>query len=146
MPQFRHGDILLEAPEGWYDASSVVVVGPLNPQLRMEPRVVVSRQNLVDPISPSELGQSFAESLPEALPGSVVVESQGGTVGGLPAHRLVYRWQAEGIPEMIRMQVFITRGQSLFVMTSEAPAEAFPTVRPMLDQVMGSFRFAAPGT
>jgi hypothetical protein len=42
---------------------------------------------------------------------------------------------------VIRMQVFATRGNELFVLTSDVAAEAFAQIRPALDRIMSSFRF-----
>ncbi len=90
----RHGPLTIPLPEGWFDASQVVAMGPEEAGFRSS--LVVS----VEPVRPGETVEQFsARMLPgvrKVAPGFILIAEQLASFGGKDGVLREYTFEVEG--------------------------------------------------
>lgn len=103
----RHGPLTLPLPEGWFDASQVVAMGPEEGGFRSS--LVVS----VEPARPDETVQQFAARMltgvRKVAPGLTIVSEKAASFGGKDGVLREYTFTVEG-RHIAQLQFYLVKG------------------------------------
>jgi hypothetical protein len=122
----RHGPLTIPIPEGWFDASQVVVMGPEEEGFRSS--LVVS----VEPAGPKETAQQFAaRMLPgvrKVAPGFTLVEEKAASFGGKDGVLREYTFTVEGA-RVAQLQFYVVKNGAGLTFTYTQLADRLPRTR-----------------
>lgn len=127
----RHGPLTIPLPEGWFDASQVVAMGPEEGGFRSS--LVVS----VEPARPEETVQQFAaRMLPgvrKVAPGFTLVGEKAANFGGKDGVLREYTFQVEGAL-VAQLQFYLVKSGVGLTFTYTQLAARLPATRAVAEK------------
>ncbi len=142
MEQFRHGPWMIGLPEGWGDASSVILVG--QPQDDFSPNITVTTEPLSEKTSLDDYAaaqgaelKSMLESFEYRLDDEAPME-----MAGNQAYRRLHSFVAPGKDFRVgQMQVYVVGEKRAWTITATDRADRFEQSLPILMEAVRRFRF-----
>ncbi|RKG96605.1 DUF1795 domain-containing protein [Corallococcus praedator] len=135
LPRFiRHGPLRVALPDGWFDASHIVAVGPEEDGFRAN--LVVS----LEPTGPGETLEQFAARMLEGVRGAQAfhqVSQQKATLGANAGVLREYTFRMESLT-LAQLQFYVLREQVGFTFTYTQLAERLATTRHEAEALLAS--------
>jgi hypothetical protein len=137
MREFVHNDFALGLPDGWADASVVVVAG--TPNDGYSPSITITREQLDYEVDAYQYATRQLKDLQEELAqsGFQVREEGAFALPGVSAYRRVHSFEISDLAVSVtQMQVYVIRGAEAVTLTCTNLSEWFPrTLQTFLDAV-----------
>ncbi len=127
MRDFVHNDFALGLPDGWADASVVVVAGA--PNDGYSPSITITREQLEYEVDAYQYATAQLKSLQDELArdGFQVREEGAFALPGLVAYRRVHSFDIPDLGVAVtQMQVYVTKGAEAITLTCTNLSEHFP--------------------
>jgi hypothetical protein len=127
-------------PEGWFDATTVMLAGPVVSDFRQNINIRKIRLGSED--IQSMLERERLSPLPDGLRDLEVLTEQRVTGPTGPIFQRIVRCRIGDAPRALRqLQVFITRGEFVLAFTASATEDAFADALPTFRKMVESLRF-----
>lgn len=137
MNELVHGELRVPCPDGWRDASSVLLLGP--PVEGYSPSLHLARDPRPGQLDAKAYGQAQLEPLRQKLGdhGYVVEEEGVAEIGRRIAYRRIHRFR-EPVQqiEVTQIQVHVIVGEQAITLTATDRTDQFPRTRPQLVQAL----------
>ncbi|RYZ41919.1 MAG: DUF1795 domain-containing protein [Myxococcaceae bacterium] len=135
LPKYiRHGPLRIALPEGWFDASHIVAVGPEEDGFRAN--LVVS----LEPAVPRETLEQFAARMLEGVRGAQdfrQVSQKKATFGANAGVLREYTFRMEAL-SLAQLQFYVLREQVGFTFTYTQRADRLATTRAEAESLLAS--------
>lgn len=142
MRTIVHDRFMIGLPDGWQDASVVILAGPGEAGLR--PTITVARKLLETPETSRSFGEAQLEGLADQLArdGFEVLEEEPVELGQVEAYRRVFRCtMADRSVTLVQMQVYLVREAEAYIICATDREEAFAANRPTFESAISGWRF-----
>ena len=127
MREFVHNDFALGLPDGWVDASVVVLAGA--PNDGYSPSITITREQLDYEVDAYQYATKQLKSLQDELAqdGFQVQEEGAFALPGVSAYRRVHSFDIADLGVTItQMQVYVTKGAEAITLTCTNLSDWFP--------------------
>jgi hypothetical protein len=138
MAKLRANAFEIGFPEGWRDASTIVMIGPERPTF--SPNLQVNQE----PVPPDlTVGEYFADQRRELgqLSGFRLHEQGDRQLDGQRVEHHMYTWRIPQGVEIRQLQLAIVRGPTLYTITCSALESDWPAFSVEFEQVLSQLRF-----
>ena len=140
--------IRIQHPENWqkkdvenpFTGEIVLFTSPSNPTNRFEPKLSIRIENLSrQSISLEDYTNSAIKEIQKYLENSNITDSSSTTLGGIPAHRVVYNG-VNGESQLIKnLEVWAVFNQKVYIVSYTATPEEYPNYLESVEKMINSF-------
>ncbi len=142
METLKHHDFKIGMPDGWVDASHVILVGPREEEY--SPTITVTREPLEWPISARAYATEKRSELQEQFgpQGYEVLEEAPLQVGGLASFQRTHTWMLPDAEiQITQMQVYLVKEDAAVVVTCTDRSGRFDDRKAAFMEAVQQFEF-----
>ena len=137
MKPFIAPGMQMEAPDGWFDASTYLMAGPPIKDGRASMVVTLAR-GVPDPGVTAYVDRQLPDL--KKLQEFALQKRESARVAGMDAVILEFTWKQPAGPKLRQRQWYLWSGGSVHTLTATAPDEAFPPLAPVFAQMVLTFK------
>jgi len=130
--------IQIDLPEGWQDGSVLQLTEPTAGNT-IPATITLRRTPLEAGVDAPTLARTYEASLPAALPGCEILQSEVIEVDGRAVHRIEFRWPMGG-SLFRRVQATLVNGRQSLVLVCTGADAGFTTYEPLFQRAISSLR------
>jgi hypothetical protein len=142
MEKMRHHDFVCGLPPGWFDVSTVVLVGPAEGDF--SPNIAITREPLPAPVSAEQYAADQLAQLKESLGEQDYRVLQEGmvTVGEQPAFQRLHIFRMPDVGVQVKQwQVYVIGRRGAVTLTCSDKVETFDRSFRTFQEAVNQFRF-----
>ena len=142
MQKLRHHDFKIGMPDGWVDASNVIMIGPMKEDY--SPTMTVTREPLDSPTTARSYATEKRAELEEEFgsQGYEVLEERPIDIGRMSAFQRTHTWMLpEAEIQIQQMQVYFVKEGAALTVTCTDKMDRFDETKPTFMEALKEFEY-----